>query len=267
MSEQQNRMANSDRSIVVAVEGAVLRISINRPGARNALDAKSHHALHQAFDQFHNDPALRVAILTGAGDRAFCAGSDLRDRAATGGDSFPSTGFGGLCQRFDLCKPLVALVNGDCIGGGLELVLAADMAVAVPSARFGLPEPRVGLAASGGLHRLARQIGLKQAMEISLTGRLFDAAEMKGFGVINHVAKDLADAEDKALNWAQDITKGAPLAVSATKQMILSGLDHAGLSEAFSADYPAFVTMLDSEDAKEGTRAFLARRDPVWTGK
>ena len=253
--------------VLTQVEDGVIVITINRPDAKNAMNKAAAEGIAAALDRLDAEDDLRVAILTGAGDRAFCAGSDLKDRAATGGDSFPSTGFGGLCQRFDLCKPLVALVNGDCIGGGLELVLAADMAVAVPSARFGLPEPRVGLAASGGLHRLARQIGLKQAMEISLTGRLFDAAEMKGFGVINHVAKDLADAEDKALNWAQDITKGAPLAVSATKQMMLSGLDHAGLSEAFSADYPAFVTMLDSEDAKEGTRAFLARRDPVWTGK
>lgn len=251
---------------VVAYKG-VMTVSINRPRVRNALDAQSHAELHAAFDQLHADPALRVAILTGTGDRAFCVGSDLKDRAKTGGDSFPPTGFGGLCQRYDLWKPVIALVNGDCIGGGLELVLAADLVVAVPGARFGLPEPRVGLAASGGLHRLTRYIGMKQAMEIALTGRLFSAAEMKDFGVINHVAHDFAHARGKALTWAQDIVKGAPLAIAATKQMMLSGLNHASLRDAFSAAYPAFQRMLESEDAQEGTQAFLAKRDPVWTGK
>lgn len=256
-----------EKSILISIESGVMTVTIDRPRSRNALDSRSHAALHEAFDRFQSDPDLRVAILTGAGDRAFCAGSDLKDRAVTGGDRFPPTGFGGLCQRFDLWKPVVALVNGDCIGGGLELVLASDLAVAVPGARFGLPEPRVGLAASGGLHRLARHIGLKQAMRIALTGRLFSATQMMEFGVINHVADDHADALATAMDWARDIVKGAPLAISATKQMMLSGLDQASLRDAFAEDYPAYRTMLDSEDAREGSRAFLSKRLPVWKGR
>ena len=255
------------KAILIEVADGVMTITMNRPEVRNALNAESHFALHEAFEHYQADPMVRVAILTGAGSQAFCAGSDLKDRAASGGDKFPSSGFGGLCQRFDLSKPVLALVNGDCVGGGLEMVLAADLAVSVPGARFGLPEPRVGLAASGGLHRLARHIGLKRAMEIALTARLFKAVEMVEYGVINHVADDIDEAKHVVMNWARDIVKGAPMAISATKQMMLMGLDHALLSDAFDTDYPAFRAMLGSEDAQEGTNAFLEKRDPKWQGR
>ena len=255
------------KAILIEVVDGVMTITMNRPEVRNALNAESHFALHEAFEQYQADPMVRVAILTGAGSQAFCAGSDLKDRAASGGDKFPSSGFGGLCQRFELIKPVLALVNGDCIGGGMEMVLAADLAVSVPGARFGLPEPRVGLAASGGLHRLARHIGLKPAMEIALTGRLFEAAAMEKIGVINHVAEDIDGARSIAMGWARDIVKGAPLAISATKQMMLDGLKFASLSNAFGAEYPAYRAMLDSEDAQEGTEAFFGKRDPIWRGK
>ncbi len=259
-------MSDND-AILIDADESIMTITINRPEAHNALNAGCHDALHEAFDHFQADPALRVAILTGAGQRAFCAGSDLKDRAALGGDRFPLSGFGGLCQRFNLFKPVLALVNGDCVGGGLEMVLAADLAVSVPDARFGLPEPRVGLAASGGLHRLARHIGLKRAMEIALTARLFEADEMVEYGVINHVADDIDDAKHVVMNWARDIVKNAPMAISATKQMMLRGLDHAALSDAFDADYPAYRAMLDSDDAREGTTAFLEKRKPKWQGR
>jgi crotonobetainyl-CoA hydratase len=154
------RWETKDRTLV---------LTIDRQDSRNALDPDAHHQLASLFDSFADSDAHLVAIVTGAGDRAFCAGSDLKVRAGLDRAHLPSTGFAGLAERFDLTKPVIAAVNGDAIGGGMEIVLACDLCVAVPSARFALPEPRVGLAASGGLHRLARQLPLKQAMEVALT--------------------------------------------------------------------------------------------------
>ena len=184
--------------------------------------------------------------------------------------NLPPTGFAGLAERFDLIKPVIAAVNGDAIGGGMEIVLACDLCVAVPSARFSLPEPRVGLAASGGLHRLARQVPLKQAMEIALTGRMFAADELVGMGVVNQLSPSPtggADVLALALETATLICENAPLAVRATKQMMMRGLDLPDLEAAFATRYPAFEAMLASEDASEGRLAFLQKRHPKWRGR
>ena len=161
-------------------------------------------------------------------------------------------------------------MNGDAIGGGMEIVLACDLCVAVPSARFSLPEPRVGLVASGGLHRLARQVPLKQAMEIALTGRMFTADELVGMGVVNQLSSSLtgcANALATALETAALICENAPLALRATKQMMMGGLDLPDLETAFATRYPAFEAMLVSEDAREGRLAFLQKRHPKWRGR
>ena len=184
--------------------------------------------------------------------------------------NLPPTGFAGLAERFDLIKPVIAAVNGDAIGGGMEIVLACDLCVAVPSARFSLPEPRVGLAASGGLHRLARQVPLKQAMEIALTGRMFAADELVGMGVVNQLSPSPtggANVLALALETATLICENAPLAVRATKQMMMRGLDLPDLEAAFATRYPAFEAMLASEDASEGRLAFLQKRHPKWRGR
>ena len=247
-----------------------LILTIDRQSRRNALDPEAHHQLASLFDKFADSDTLLVAIITGAGDKAFCAGSDLSAEAGLDRASLPRTGFAGLAERFDLIKPVIAAVNGDAIGGGMEIVLACDVCVAVPESRFGLPEPRVGLAASGGLHRLARQVPLKKAMELALTGRMFTADEAVDMGVVNRLSPSRAGAGGvlaMALETAALICKNAPLAVRATKQMMMHGLDLPDLEAAFAAPYPAFETMLGSQDSREGRLAFLQKRNPEWRGR
>jgi crotonobetainyl-CoA hydratase len=175
----------------------------------------------------------------------------------------PPSGFGGLAERFDLIKPVIAAVNGDAIGGGLEIVLACDLCVSTRNARFALPEPRVGLAASGGLHRLMRQVPEKYAKELALTGRIFSADDAYRFGLANILCEPGA-ALTQALSLAQEICKGAPLAVQATKQMMDRGREITELEAAFVETYPAFERMINSADADEGRRAFLEKREPRW---
>lgn len=254
------------RFIRIERKNAVLWLTIDRPEVRNSLHPDAHRELSKAFDAFEADDSLHLAIITGAGDRSFCAGSDLKYRAQTGDTYIPETGFAGLTERFSVSKPVIAAVNGDAIGGGLEIVLACDLAIAVDSARFGLPEPKVGLAASGGLHRLARQVQFKRAMDIALTGRLFSADEALELGLINQVvACDSLLTAVGAL--VEQLSRSAPLALRATKQMILDGLDKPSLEAAFNAHYPAYDTMLMSEDAKEGPLAFSQKRIPEWKGR
>jgi len=241
----------------------VMEVSIQRPEVLNALNIQAHAELADVFDKFANASALNIAVIRGSGERAFCVGSDLKERAEVGSDMMPPSGFAGLTERFDLDKPVIALVNGDAIGGGLEIILACDLAIAVDTARFGLPEPKVGLAASGGLHRLARQLPLKRAMEISLMGKLFDATTASDLGLINEVVprKSLEKTKERYLS---DLRECSPLALRATKQMMLQGLAQGSLENAFRANYPSFQRMLGREDAKEGVQAFAEKRKPVW---
>ena len=249
--------------IEVVVTGSVMEITIQRPEVLNALNRKAHAELADAFDRFAENSALNISVLRGSGERAFCVGSDLKERAEDGSDQMPPSGFAGLTERFDLDKPVIALVNGDAIGGGLEIILACDLAIAVDTARFGLPEPKVGLAASGGLHRLARQLPLKRAMEIALNGQLFGAVEAKELGLINEIVPRQS-LEDTKKRYLSDLKECSPLALRATKQMMLQGLAQGSLENAFCAHYPCFQQMLSSEDAKEGVQAFVEKRKPVW---
>jgi len=249
-------------------DGAILWITINRPEALNALNPLAHRELSAALDRYAADAALRVAVITGAGERAFCVGSDLKARAAANADDHPSTGFGGISHRFDLAKPVIAAVNGLALGGGVEIVAACDLAIAADHAEFGLPEPRVGLAAlgGGGLQRLARHLPLKYAMELVLTGRRFGAEEAKQIGLIND-AVPREELNARVRQMADMIIAGAPLAVEASKQVMLQSLAQPDLNAALSARYPAAERMLASEDAREGQRAFVEKRKARWQGK
>src|SRR5271169_5737913 len=212
--------------------GRITIVTLNRPGVMNALHKPAHFELHEVFNAFAADPEQWVAIVTGAGERAFCAGNDLKWQAAGGERGWNTSGFGGLTMRFDCDKPLIAAVNGVAMGGGFEIALACDLIVASEAAIFALPEPRVGLAAlAGGLHRLPRAIGLKRAMGMILTGRRVSAKEGLELGFVNEVAAP-ADLMAAAKRWAALISECSPMSIRASKQAVLSGLDEPSLEAA-----------------------------------
>lgn len=255
--------------IKVVREGPITTITLDRPSARNALFIPMHWELHRAFDDFATDPDQWVAIVTGSGDIAFCAGSDVKQYDEDGFDlDWPPSGYGGLMKRFDLDKPVIAAVNGVSLGGGFELALTCDLIVAAEHATFGLPEPKFGLAAlGGGVLHLTRQIPLKQAMDIILTSRLVSAAEGLAMGFVNEVVPK-GEALAAAHRLAASIVACAPLAVRASKRV---ALDYLALpfSEAveLQLQHPAAQRMVNSADAREGPRAFVEKRSPRWVGK
>ncbi len=244
----------------------VLHVTLARPERHNALHPPAHRELAAVFDAFAADPELWVAILTGAGERAFCAGADLKWLAEGGGAALPPTEFGGLTARYDLDKPVIAAVNGIAFGGGFELALACDVIVASEHARFALPEPKVGVAAVyGGLHRVVRQLPQKLAMGLLLTGATLDAAEAERHGLVNQVVPhDALGAA--ARRWADAMLACAPLAVRASKAAALRGLDAPSLQAAMAGPHPELERALRSADAREGPRAFAEKRTPRWTG-
>lgn len=254
--------------ITTQADGRVLTITLNRPDVMNALHKPAHDELHAAFDAFATDPQLWVAIVTGAGDRAFSAGNDLKHQAMGGEMGTPPSGFAGLTARYDLDKPVIAAVNGVAMGGGFEIALACDLIIAADTAVFSLPEPKVGLAAlAGGLHRLPRQIGLKQAMGMILTARRVTAQEGQALGFVNEVvpAVDLMAA---ARRWADLICECSPMSIRASKQAVMRGLEVATLKDAIDGQWamPAIRDLFKSDDFREGPMAFAQKRKPNWTG-
>jgi enoyl-CoA hydratase/carnithine racemase len=249
-------------------DGHVLTVTMSRPEVLNALHPPANFELEKIFDDFAGDPELWVAIITGAGDRAFSAGNDLKFQAAGDGRlESPSTGFAGLTSRFDNAKPVIAAVNGVAMGGGFEIALACDLIIASENATFALPEPRVGLAAlAGGMHRLPRQIPMKHAMGILLTGRRVSAREGMELGFVNEVVSP-GELMAAARRWADQIAECAPLSVRASKQCALEGLEKGGLQEAMGAPYSEVRAMVKSADFIEGPRAFAEKRKPNWTGR
>ena len=259
-------MANRE-FVNVRQEGHVLVVEMNRPEKMNALHPPANKELSDVFDEFAANKDLWVAIITGAGDRAFSAGNDLRYQAE-GGEMFPvPMGFGGLTNRYDLFKPVIAAVNGVAMGGGFEIALACDLIIASDNARFALPEPKVGLAAlAGGLHRLPRQIGLKQAMGMILTGRHVPAAEGKELGFVNEVVPQ-AELMDAAMKWAGMIAECSPASIRCSKEVVMKGLDTANFEDAFKMKYDAIGKMLKGPDFIEGPLAFAQKRKPNWSGE
>ena len=254
--------------VIVERNGPVTTITLNRPEVMNALHSEAHFELHEVFDAFAADPEQWVGIVTGAGDRAFSAGNDLKHQATGGKMGSPPSGFAGLTSRFDLNKPLIAAVNGIAMGGGFEIALACDLIIASDKAVFALPEPKVGLAAlAGGLHRLPRQIGLKRAMGMILTARRVSAQEGETLGFVNEVAPH-ADLLTVANRWAQMICECSPMSIRASKQAIQMGLEER-LDQAIGGQfkYPAVAELFKSADFVEGPMAFAQKRAPKWTGR
>lgn len=247
-------------------EGALTIVTINRPESHNALHSAAQRELAEIFDKFAADETQWVAIITGAGGKAFCAGHDLKAEPVLSPSMSGPPGFGGLAARLDLTKPVIAAVNGIAMGGGFEIALACDIVVATQSALFALPEPRVGLAAlAGGLQRLPREVGLKRAMGMMLTGRRVTADEGVALGFVNEVVG--GDVMVAARRWAAEILACSPMAVRATKDAVMRALT-TPIGEALKDEweYPAMKAMLESADGREGPAAFAEKRVPTWKG-
>lgn len=266
-------MTELARPIDVSIDQHVARITINRPERMNAFDSDTHVAFSEAIDRVENDDDIWVAVITGAGERSFCAGRDLKYTAElnAAGDAERAADAAKLARatrlqdRFDLTKPFIARVNGFALGGGLELALACDIIVCADHVELGLPEPRRGLIAGAmGVHRLPRQIPHHLAMGYLLTGRHFSAARAYEMGLVNEVAP--SDQLDAVVDsWVADILACSPVAVRATKQSA-QGARHLSLADANRHVAPWEARRRSSDDAREGPRAFAEKRSPRWTG-
>ena len=261
-------MKSDYKFLTTEISGHVLEVTINRPDVMNSLHPPSHQEFDEVWNEFDKEENLWVGIVTGTGDRAFSAGNDLKYQASGGDRSgMPSSGFAGLTSRFDLNKPLIAAVNGVAMGGGMEIALACDLIIASDNARFALPEPRVGLAAlAGGMQRLPRQIGMKNAMGMMLTGRHVGAEEAKELGIVNEVVSQ-SELMDTARRWAKDIEACSPMSIRATKQVAYQSLNESDLEKSMQAQYSAVGDLVSSEDFVEGPVAFAEKRAPEWKGR
>ena len=253
------------------VHEEVVLITLDRPKA-NAIDAKTSHELGDAFIEFRDDDNLRVAIITGAGNRFFCGGWDLK--AASEGEAvdadFGPGGFAGLTELWDLNKPVIAAVNGLAVGGGFELALAADLIIASSNAEFFVPEATLGIIPdSGGVLRLPRRLPKSVAMDLLMTGRRMNVDEAEHYGLVNKSCPQ-DDLINQALEWGNQISKSAPLSLAAIKSVIRS-TEMMDLKDAYdlmrSGKIEAYHKMLNSEDAMEGPLAFSEKRFPKWKGK
>ncbi len=254
--------------IRTAQDGAILEVTIDRPKA-NAIDLKASRRLNDVFTSFRDDPALRIAIITGAGERFFSPGWDLK--AATAGEKSDEDwgvgGFGGLNYPRNLNKPIIAAVNGIACGGGFEMVLGTDIIVMEEHAKFALPEINVGVLADAGTVKLRRRIPYHVAVEFLLTGRWMDAAEAKHWGLANHVVAK-GEGMTKAREIARQLAAGPPLLFPAIKQL-LRHTEMVPEHEAFELHdaLDAVQRVIRSDDLKEGTRAFTEKRSPRWSGR
>jgi crotonobetainyl-CoA hydratase len=256
-------------SVQLEIVEHVARVTIDRPEVLNALDSDAEAALENIWQRLEDDRDVRAVVLTGAGERGFCVGADMKNVGKSGLEYWAAArpnGFGGIALRTTLDVPVIARVNGHALGGGFEMVLGCDIVVAAQEAGFGLPEPRVGrLPLDGGMVLLARQIPYRQAMGMLLTGRRISAAQALDFGLVNEVVPrtELDAAVDR---WLADILACAPLSLRAIKQTVRRTAQLAA-TEAQALRLPALIECLQSADGDEGVRAFREKRAPAWTGR
>jgi crotonobetainyl-CoA hydratase len=260
----------TDSPIKTHIRGHVLEVTLDRPKA-NAIDLATSRIMGQVFRDFRDDPNLRVAIVTAAGEKFFCPGWDLK--AAADGDAVDGDygvgGFGGIQELPHLNKPIIAAVNGICCGGGLELALSADIILAAEHATFALPEIRSGTVADAASIKLPKRIPYHIAMEMLLTGRWLDADEAARWGLINQI-HPAADLMAKAREMADMLAAGPPLVYAAIKEVVRGAEDmkfQDALNKITKSQFKTVETLYRSEDQLEGARAFAEKRDPVWKGK
>jgi len=250
--------------VLVEQRDRILIITINRPAARNAIDAAVTKGVAAAMDELDERQDVSIGILTGAGG-TFCAGMDLKAFLRGENVTLPDRGLAGLTEAPPK-KPLIAAVEGYALAGGCELVLACDLVIAAEDAKFGIPEVKRGLvAAAGGLIRLPQRIPQQVAMEYALTGDFFTAADAHRYGFVNRVTRP-GEALAGAIELAGRITANAPLAIAATKEIIVRSADWPG-DEAFTKQLAITQPIFASADAREGAQAFAEKRPPVWRGE
>ncbi len=260
----------TSQSLIVDRRGAVLELTLNRPKA-NAIDMATSQAMGAVFTEFRDDPTLRVAIITGAGEKFFCPGWDLKAAAegeAADADYGPG-GFGGLQELRGMNKPVIAAVNGICCGGGLELALSADIILAADHATFALPEIRSGTVADAATLKLPKRIPYHIAMELLLTGRWFDTEEAARLGLVNRVLPG-TELMAAARALADDLAAGPPLVFAAIKEVVREAEDmkfQDAMNRITRSQFETVERLYRSEDQKEGARAFAEKRDPVWKGR